>query len=91
MVDSEHVQKNNEALSKLMKNRGAESGSEHLVSRSDFILYMLKDLCLVDDHVVQSLTENFDRLDIDNSGFLTKEDLADGLGGPKAAYRPPPQ
>jgi len=90
MADSEHVQKNNDALSKLMQS-GAKTltDSESLVCRSDFILYMLKELELVDDTVIQKLTDNFDKLDVDQSGFLTKQDLADGLGGRNTAYQPP--
>lgn len=46
------------------------------IGRSDFVLFMLCDLGMVDKASVSSLGENFDELDTTGDGWLTEEDCA---------------
>jgi len=49
--------------------------SHHAVSRSDFILFMLKDLGVVDAELVEKLGKDFDKLDTDHNGVLNAADI----------------
>lgn len=49
---------------------GASSANQVKVGRADFILFMLKDMGLVDSSVVEKLSVEFDKIDGDGSGFL---------------------
>lgn len=46
------------------------------IGKSDFVLFMLCDLGMVDKESVSSLGENFDELDATGDGWLTEEDCA---------------
>ena len=55
---------------------GDKSGS---LSRDEYLKEMLINLGLVDRLLVKTLLDEFDRLDADGSGELTKDDLVQAL------------
>lgn len=45
------------------------------VHRADFVIFMLKQMGLVDLDVVAQLSRNFDELDLDGNGYLDENDI----------------
>jgi len=46
------------------------------VTRAEYIKFMLIEMGIVDEAELDELDKQFDRLDLDNTGYLDKEDLA---------------
>mmetsp|Transcript_94801 Transcript_94801/g.268007 ORF Transcript_94801/g.268007 Transcript_94801/m.268007 type:complete len:327 (+) Transcript_94801:85-1065(+) len=59
------------------------------ISRTDFILYVLKDMKLVDSEIIDKINHNFDKLDANGSGFLDHADLRAEDGSRRSSYQPP--
>ena len=60
---------NESALEKMDSNR------DHIVTKDEFLIYMLKTLDKVEQDDIDKILELFDKLDKDSSGSLTKEDI----------------
>merc|ERR1712107_565243 len=52
---------------------------ENKLSRGEYIMFMPKELQLVDPLIIKQLDENFERIDVDGNGFLDEHDIKDGL------------
>merc|ERR1712194_448207 len=70
-------------------------GGTNRMSRGEYILFMVKELELVDPQVIKQLDDNFNRIDVDGSGFLDEDDIkdcgsnsdSDSGGEPKTIFR----
>jgi len=60
------------------------------VSRSDFIVYCLRQQGLLPDSVLDVVLANFDKLDVTRDGSLDQEDLQNKRLVRRKSYTPPP-
>lgn len=59
------------------------------VAKADFMLFMLKDLGIVQPWLLDELEKNFDELDWDKSGYIDEKDLAAGAPPAGGSYSAP--
>mmetsp|Transcript_118652 Transcript_118652/g.331020 ORF Transcript_118652/g.331020 Transcript_118652/m.331020 type:complete len:361 (-) Transcript_118652:136-1218(-) len=72
IFDDEHVRWSNKARAKVLQGGHLATKT---VSRTDFLVFMIKDMGLVDADVISKLSENFDKLDNNQNGYLDEGDF----------------
>jgi len=75
MFQDEHVQLNHEDREMMLINGHINEGGERVVSRSDYVVFILKEMGFVDKAVIDKIYENFDLLDADGNRCLNEQDI----------------
>jgi potassium channel subfamily K len=82
-IATSYVDKRNDAMEAQFLNRALnesalekmDTNDDNTVTKDEFLVYMLKTLAKVEQSDIDKILELFDKLDKDNSGSLTRDDI----------------
>jgi len=52
----------------------ADSDKNGTITQAEFMIFKIEQMGLISEKQLKEISDQFDRLDVDNSGYLTKEE-----------------